>query len=110
MPGKCDLTDGGYWDRVDVNSVQDKDQCLQSCLEKSKDIYNPAGCSFEKEQYSEPPHQCVFIVYETYIYLHKPDTIIESSGMSTQGNCWILHKGKAIYCLHTLQLYILGVA
>ena len=59
---------------------EDKEQCLQSCLQKSKMIDYAVGCYFEKSS-----GQCIFL---------KAGTIVGASGLSDAGTCWRFDLGK----------------
>ena len=59
---------------------EDKEQCLQSCLQKSRKIDHAVGCYFWKTY-----GQCIFI---------KSGTIVGASGIADTGTCWRFHLGK----------------
>ena len=59
---------------------EDKEQCLQSCLQKSRMIDHAVGCNFRKAW-----GQCIF---------KKSGTIVGASGISETGTCWRFHSGK----------------
>ena len=83
MSGACEFSDPSKYyfeydhefDPYDYDS-HDKDECLQSCVEKSRSVSNAAGCYF-KDGY-----QCIFL---------KTGTIVGSSGDSEIGSCWKFH-------------------
>ena len=88
MSGACEFSDpsNSHYDYdyeyhydydYDTMTEEDKDECLQSCLEKSRSVSNAAGCYFEKDW-----GQCVFL---------KTGTIVGSSGDSKIGSCWKFH-------------------
>ena len=85
MSGTCEFSDpsNSHWD-YDYEShydhdyaEEDKDECLQSCLEKRRSANNAAGCYFKKDW-----GQCIFL---------KTGTIVGSSGDSEKGTCWKFH-------------------
>ena len=61
---------------------EDKEQCLQSCLQKRRSVDDAAGCYFQKSD-----GQCIFL---------KTGTIIGGSGDSDIGTCWKF-GGKACF-------------
>ena len=58
---------------------EDKDQCLQSCLQKSEMIDHAVGCYFEKSS-----GQCIFL---------KTGTIVGASERSDASTCWRFNSG-----------------
>ena len=83
MSGTCEFSDpsNSHWD-YDYEShydydyaEEDKDECLQSCLKKSRSFINAAGCYFDFGK-------CIFL---------KTGTIVGSSGDSEIGSCWKFH-------------------
>ena len=93
MPGKCEFTDDSndYWDydydyHYDYDFAdEDKEQCLQSCLQKRRTFDDAVGCYFQKSS-----GQCIFI---------KTGTIIGGSGDSDIGTCWKFGEGNLLYSL-----------
>ena len=91
MPGMCKFSDPShyYWsydyeylDDYDFYDYaeKDKDECLQSCLEKRRSVDNAVGCYFETWGFiNETWGDCIFI---------KTGTIVGSSGDSDIGTCW----------------------
>ena len=88
MPGSCEFSnpdhDYSNYDYVGEHDFdfadEDKEQCLQTCLQKSKLNPNSVGCHFEKDT-----GHCVFL---------KTGTIVGSSGASDPNTCWKFHKGN----------------
>ena len=90
MPGMCQLTNEDYdiydYDYDDHYGYDfDKDQCLQSCLEKRSSVDDAAGCYFQKWD-----GRCIFL---------KTGTIIGGSGDSDVGTCWKFREGNVLYSL-----------
>ena len=98
MPGMCEFSDpsNNYWDYdyeyhnygTTITNIThdydyaevDKDECLQSCLEKRRSVDNAVGCYFETWGFiNETWGTCIFI---------KTGTIVGSSGDSDIGTCW----------------------
>ena len=88
MPGSCEFSNPGHdYSNYDYDGEhdfdfadEDKEQCLQTCLQKSKLNPNAVGCHFEKDT-----GHCVFL---------KTGTIVGSSGASDPNTCWKFHKGN----------------
>ena len=85
MPGTCEFSDPSNY-IVDYDyefhydhdyAEEDKDECLQSCLEKRRLANNATGCNFDKDY-----GVCVFL---------KTGTIVGSSGDPEKGTCWKFH-------------------
>ena len=80
MSGACKFSDPSkshddydYEYHYDYDYVEeDKDECLQSCLEKRRSVSNAAGCIFMSWG------ECIFL---------KTGTIVGSSGESKH-TCW----------------------
>ena len=93
MPGTCEFFDDSYdysyfdYDyEIDYDFAdEDKEQCLQSCLQKRRTFDDAVGCYFQKSS-----GQCIFI---------KTGTIIGGSGDSDIGTCWYFGEGKVLYSL-----------
>ena len=97
IPGSCEFSNPDYdyynYDHeyhFDYDyAEEDKEQCLQSCLEKSRMIDHAVGCEFSKTY-----GQCIFI---------KSGTIVGASGIADTGTCWRFHSGENYsrfdYCL-----------
>ena len=91
MPGECEFTEPSnlFWDydydhHYDYDFAdEDKEQCLQSCLQKRITFDDAVGCYFQK-----PIGQCNFL---------KTGTIIGGSGDSDIGTCWYFGEGKVLY-------------
>ena len=91
MPGECEFTEPSnlFWDydydhHYDYDFAdEDKEQCLQSCLQKRITFDDAVGCYFQKSS-----GQCIFI---------KTGTIIGGSGDSDIGTCWYFGEGKVLY-------------
>ena len=88
MSGECEFNnppyDYSYYDydyHYDTDyAEEDKDECLQSCLEKRRSVDNAVGCYFETWGFiNETWGTCIFI---------KTGTIVGSSGDSDIGTCW----------------------
>ena len=87
MPGKCEFTyDSNDYRDYEYNfhydyeiADEDKEQCLQSCLQQRRSVDGAAGCYFQK-----PSGQCNFL---------KTGTIIGGSGDSDIGTCWKFGEG-----------------
>ena len=87
-PGSCEFSNPDYdyyhYDNefhYDYDyAEEDKEQCLQSCLQKSTKTDHAVGCYFWKDY-----GQCIFI---------KSGTIVGASGTSDTGTCWRFHSGK----------------
>ena len=84
MVGSCEFStpdiDYDYEEHYDYDyAEEDEEECLQSCLRKSRMINNAVGCYFYKTY-----GRCVLI---------KSGTIVTSSGLS-DGTCWTFHSGK----------------
>ena len=85
MSGTCEFSDPSntyyeydYEYHYDYDyAEEDKDECLQSCLEKRNSVNNAPGCFFEKDTGA-----CMFL---------KSGTIVGSSGDSEKGTCWKFH-------------------
>ena len=92
MSGECELAsyDYSYYDydyHYDYDfAEEDKDQCLQSCLQKSKQSMNAAGCFFQQRT-----GLCIFI---------KEGTVIGASGEPETGTCWKFHLGNMYQMLN----------
>ena len=103
MPGKCEFTDDSndYWDydydyHYDYDFAdEDKEQCLQSCLQKRRSVDDAAGCYFQKSD-----GQCIFL---------KTGTIIGGSGDSNIGTCWKFGEGNLLHSLIFLHNIIYPV-
>ena len=88
IPGSCQFTNPDYdyysYDNeyhYDYDfAEEDKEQCLQSCLQKSRKIDHAIGCYFWKTY-----GQCIFI---------KSGTIVGASGIADTGTCWRFHLGE----------------
>ena len=88
MPGSCEFSNPDHdYSNYDYDGEhdfdfadEDKEQCLQTCLQKSKLNPNSVGCHFEKDT-----GHCVFL---------KTGTIVGSSGASDPNTCWKFHKGN----------------
>ena len=84
MSGTCEFSDpsNSHWDydyevHYDYDyAKEDKDECLQSCLEKRRSVSNAVGCYFANWG------MCIFL---------KTGTIVGSSGDSEMGTCWKFH-------------------
>ena len=61
---------------------EDKEQCLQTCLQKSKVSPHAVGCYFQKSY-----GKCIFF---------KTGTIVGSSGSSDSDTCWKFHEGNTL--------------
>ena len=96
MPGNCEFMDpdNGVWDYgFDTHhdydfADEDKEQCLQSCLQKRRSVKDAAGCNFRKWN-----GQCNFI---------KTGMIIGGYGNSDIefiGTCWKFGGGNVLYSL-----------
>ena len=87
MSGECEFShpsyDYFYYDYdlyYDYDyAEEDKDQCLQSCLHKSKQSMKAMGCFF-KQIYGH----CIFL---------REGTVIGASGGPGAGTCWKFHLG-----------------
>ena len=93
MPGRCEFTDDSN-DYLDYDydyhydydfADEDKEQCFQSCLQKSRSVDDAAGCYFPKYD-----GQCIFL---------KTGTIIGGSGDSDIGTCWKFDEGNVLCSL-----------
>ena len=89
MSGSCEFSnpDYDYYVYYDYDyhydydyADEDKEQCLQTCLQKTKVFPNAVGCYFQKSS-----GQCIFL---------KTGTIVGSSGASDPNTCWKFHKGN----------------
>ena len=88
MPGSCEFSnpDNDYSDydddwEHDFDFVDtDKEQCLQTCLQKLKLNPHAVGCYFAQDI-----GHCVFL---------KSGTIVGSSGASDPDTCWKFHQGN----------------
>ena len=105
ISGVCEFSDPShdysYYDyeyHYDYDfAEEDKEQCLQSCLKKSKMIDYAVGCYFEKSS-----GQCIFL---------KAGTIVGASGLSDAGTCWRFDLGKIHHNMdctnrHSLSKYL----
>ena len=61
---------------------EDKEQCLQTCLQKSKVFPHAVGCYLQKSS-----GLCIFL---------KTGTIVGSSGSSDSDTCWKFHEGNTL--------------
>ena len=98
MPGKCEFTDDSNdflaYDYDYDFADEDKEQCLQSCLQKRRSVDDAAGCYFQKSFFcktgQKSPSKCIFL---------KTGTIIGGSGDSDIGTCWKFGEGNVLYSL-----------
>ena len=89
LPGRCEFSNPEYgvfeYDH-DIHhdydyAEEDKEQCLQSCLQKSRTIDHAVGCEFLKSN-----GRCAFV---------KSGTIVGSSEMNSNGfTCWRFYLGE----------------
>jgi len=90
MSGECEFInpsyDYSYYDydyHYDYDyAEEDKLQCLQSCLQNSRQSVNAIGCFFQKST-----GLCIFI---------KDGEIVGASEDLNAGTCWILHLGNIL--------------
>ena len=74
---------------------EDKEQCLQTCLQKSKVSPHAVGCYFQKSS-----GQCIFL---------KTGTIVGSSGSSDSDTCWKFHEGNTLCeCRLLYRFFLFG--
>ena len=89
MPGKCEFTVAWHIWHCDYDyhyeNDEDKEQCLQSCLQKRRSVDDAAGCYFQKTDGG-----CIFL---------KTGMIIGGSGDSYVGTCWKFGEGNLLYSL-----------
>ena len=98
MPGKCEFTVAWHIWHCDYDyhyeNDEDKEQCLQSCLQKRRSVDDAAGCYFQKSFFcktgQKSPSKCIFL---------KTGTIIGGSGDSDIGTCWKFGEGNVLYSL-----------
>ena len=94
MSGVCEFSnpsyDYSYYDYEyhydDDYAKEDKVQCLQSCLQKSKQSMNATGCFFQ-----QTTGLCIFF---------KEGTVIGASGEPETGTCWKFHLGNIYQMLN----------
>ena len=90
MSGECEFVNPSYdysYYEYDYhydydNAEEDKDQCLQSCLQKSRQSMQAIGCFFQ-----QTTGLCIFF---------KEGTVVGASGESDAGTCWKFHKGNML--------------
>ena len=91
IPGLCEFPDFDEYSDYDYDShyeeIEDKEECLQTCLRKWRSFNDAAGCIFIKPQ-------CIFL---------KTGTIIGGSGDSDINTCWKFGGGNGLYSLTFLQ-------
>ena len=90
MSGECEFInppyDYSYYDydyHYDYDyAKEDKDECLQSCLQKSRQSMQATGCFFQ-----QTTGLCIFL---------KDGKIIGASGKSDAGTCWKIQIGNML--------------